>query len=452
MSAPHRYLPQSEDETKAMLAAVGVARVEDLFASIPERLRLRAPLEVPGPLAEADLLARMAALASENSLPQPGLQFLGAGAYRHFAPALVDHLVSRAEFYSSYTPYQPEISQGTLQSVFEYQTLIAQLTGLPVANASMYEGASTLAEAVLMAERVTPRGRVVVSDAVHPEYLRVVRTYVANMEITVDTFGSRPDGSADPEAARRALETRASALVVQHPNFLGCLEDVSAMAAAARQAGAVLVVVVNEPVALGLLKPPGAQGAGIVLGEGQGLGVPLSYGGPYLGFLAAASAYMRQMPGRLVGEARDVDGRRGYVLTLAGREQHIRREKATSNICTNEGLCALTAAIFMATLGKGGLMDLARQNHARAAYAAMRVGAVRGCSLPHAAPFFNEFVVRLPIPAADAVEALGARGIAAGVPLGRYLPGRERDLLVAVTETNPRAAIDRLADELGRLA
>jgi glycine dehydrogenase subunit 1 len=452
MASAHRYLPQSEDERTAMLGAVGAARIEDLFASIPERLRLRKPLDVPGPLAEMDLVAWMTACASGNRLPEPGAQFLGAGAYRHFAPALVDHLISRTEFYSSYTPYQPEISQGTLQAVFEYQTLIGQLTGLPVANASMYEGASTLAEAVLMAERVTPRGRVVVSDGVHPEYLRVVRTYVANMEIAVDTFGARPDGGADPQAARQALETRASALVIQHPNFLGCLEDVEAMAAAASQAGAVLIVVVTEPVSLGILKPPGSQGAGMVLGEGQGLGVPLSYGGPFLGFLAAGPAYMRQMPGRLVGEARDVDGRRGYVLTLATREQHIRRAKATSNICTNEGLCALTAAIFMAALGKRGLMELARQNHARAAYARERIGAAKGCALPHAAPFFNEFVVRLPIPAAQAVEALAAKGIAAGVPLARYFRERDRDLLVTVTEMNPRAEIDRLAAELGRLA
>jgi glycine dehydrogenase subunit 1 len=303
-----------------------------------------------------------------------------------------------------------------------------------------------------MAERVTPRGRVVVSDGVHPEYLRVVRTYVANMEIAVDTFGARPDGSADPQAARQALETEASALVIQHPNFLGCLEDVEAMAAAARKARAVLIVVVNEPVSLGLLKAPGSQGAAIVLGEAQGLGVPLSYGGPFLGFLAAGPAYLRQMPGRLVGEARDVDGRRGYVLTLATREQHIRREKATSNICTNEGLCALTAAIFMAALGKRGLMDLARQNHARAAYARERIAAAKGCTLPHAAPFFNEFLVRLPISAGEVVETLAAKGIAAGVPLARYFPERDRDLLITVTEMNPRAEIDRLATELGRLA
>jgi glycine dehydrogenase subunit 1 len=452
MAPPHRYLPQSDGERDAMMRAIGVARASDLFASIPASLRLQAPPDVPGPLAEMDLQAEMAARAAENQVPEPRLQFLGGGAYRHFAPSAVDHLVSRTEFYSSYTPYQPEISQGTLQAVFEYQTLIAQLTGLDIANASMYEGASSLAEAVLMAERMTPRGRVLISDRVHPEYLQVVRTYLANMGVAVETFSSRADGTADPEAARRALATPASALVIQHPNFLGCLEEVTALAEAAHEAKAALIVTVTEPLAMALLRSPGSQGADVVVGEGQGLGVPLSYGGPYLGFLAARTAYLRQMPGRLVGEAKDVDGRRGYVLTLSTREQHIRREKATSNICTNEGLCALTAAIYMAALGGEGLRTLARQNHARAAYARERLAAIRGCSMPHAAPFFNEFVVRLPGPAARAVEALAGKGIAAGIPLSRYVADRDRDLLVAVTEMNPKAAIDRLADEIGRLA
>ncbi|HKQ97693.1 MAG TPA: aminomethyl-transferring glycine dehydrogenase subunit GcvPA [Candidatus Polarisedimenticolia bacterium] len=451
MAPPHRYLPQSDAEREEMLRAVGVAQAADLFASIPASLRLTKPLDVPGPLAEMDLQAEMAARAAENRVGDPRLQFLGGGAYRHFAPSAVDHLVSRTEFYSSYTPYQPEITQGTLQAVFEYQTLIAQLTGLDIANASMYEGASSLAEAVLMTERVSPRGRVLISDRVHPEYLQVVRTYLANMEIAVETFGGRADGTSDPDAARKALATPASALVVQHPNFLGCLEEVEAMAAAAHEAKAALIVTVNEPLSMALLKSPGSQGADVVVGEAQGLGVPLSYGGPYLGFLAARATYLRQMPGRLVGEAKDVDGRRGYVLTLSTREQHIRREKATSNICTNEGLCALTAAIYMASLGGVGLRDLARQNHARAAYARERLAAVKGVTMPHTAPFFNEFVVRLPGSAARAVETLAGLGIAAGIPLSRYVADRDRDLLVAVTETNPRTAIDRLADEIARL-
>jgi len=452
--AAHRYLPLSDAERDEMLRAIGLKSADDLFASIPKRLRLGGALDVPGPLAEMDLVAEMAARAGENILPDPRSQFLGAGAYRHFAPAVVDHLLSRTEFYSSYTPYQPEISQGTLQAVFEFQTLICQLTGLDLSNASMYEGASTLAEAILMAERTAPRGRVVLSDRLHPEYAQVVRTYLANMGIVLDIMEHGRDGAADLVAARQALEGKASALVVQHPNFFGCLEEVEALAAVAHQAGAFLIVVVTEPIALGLLKPPGEQGADIVLGEGQGLGVPLSYGGPYLGFLAARQSFLRQMPGRIVGEARDVDGRRGYVLTLATREQHIRREKATSNICTNEGLCALTAAIFMAALGKSGVMELARHNRAKAAYARERIAAARGCSIPYAEPFFNEFVVRLPVPAAAAVRRLAERGIACGVPLSRYFADKrqERDLLVCVTEINPRGEIERLADELGRLA
>ncbi len=454
MPDTHRYLPLSAEERAEMLRAVGLQRAADLFASIPEKLRLKGALDVPGPMAEMDLLTEMTSRAAENRIPEVGAQFLGGGAYRHFVPALVDHLISRTEFYSSYTPYQPEISQGTLQAVFEYQTLICQLTGLDISNASMYEGASTLAEAILMAERLSPRGRVVISDRVHPEYLQVSRTCLANMEIAIETFSHRPDGSADPQAARRALESPASAIVVQHPNFFGCLEEVEALAAVAKQAGAFLIVVVTEPLALGLLKAPGSQGADMVLGEGQGLGVPLSFGGPFLGFLAARTSFLRQMPGRLVGQAKDVDGRRSYVLTLSTREQHIRREKATSNICTNEGLCALTASIFMATLGKRGLMELARRNRQLAAYARQRLGKAPGCSLPYAAPFFNEFVVRLPVPAAAAVEQLAGRGLLAGLPLSRYFKTKadERDLLVCVTEMNPRSAIDRLADEMGRLA
>ena len=451
MSGVHRYLPLSEAERAEMLRAAGFDRAEDLFASIPANLRLKGALDVPGPMAEQDLLADLTGRAAENRVPDPRAQFLGGGAYRHYQPSIVDHLISRTEFYSSYTPYQPEISQGTLQAVYEYQTLICQLTGLDLSNASMYEGASSLAEAILMADRLAPKKRAVLSDRLHPEYAQTVRTYLAHIGVEVTTFGHRPDGTADPQAARQALAQGASALVIQHPNFFGCVEEVEALAAAAKQAGAHLVVAVTEPVSLGLLKPPGAQGADIVVGEAQGLGVPLSFGGPFLGFLAARTAFMRHMPGRLVGEAKDVDGRRGYVLTLSTREQHIRREKATSNICTNEGLCALTASIFMATLGKRGMMDLARHNHAKAAYARTRLEAVKGLSFPEPAPFFNEFVVRLPGSAAEAVQRLAGKGILAGIPLSRYFKDRERDLLVCVTEMNPKAEIDRLADEIGRI-
>jgi glycine dehydrogenase subunit 1 len=452
MGDGHRYIPASDADREAMLREMGVAGIDDLFASIPAALRLKGPLPLAPALSEQELLEEMSRRAEDSRVPEPGAQFLGGGAYRHYSPALVDHLISRTEFYSSYTPYQPEISQGTLQAIFEYQTMICQLTELEVSNASMYDGASALAEAVLMAERTTRGGRVVLSDRVHPEYLQVCRTYLANLDVAIATFGHRADGSADPEAARRALrEGKTSAVVVQHPNFFGCLEEIEAFAAAARESKTHLIVAVTEPISLGLLKGPGRQGADVVVGEGHSFGVPLSYGGPYLGFMAARQAFLRNMPGRIVGETRDVDGRRGYVLTLSTREQHIRREKATSNICTNEGLCALAASIFMAVLGRTGLRELAEHNHAKAAYARRKIAAVKGCSLPYAAPTFNEFTVRLPVPAEQAVRLLLDRGLVPGVPLSRYFPGMERDLLVCVTETNPRDEIDRLADELGRL-
>jgi glycine dehydrogenase subunit 1 len=451
MSDANRYIPISDDDRAAMLRSIGIGSIDDLFNSIPAGLRLRGDLDIPGPLSELELIAAFADRAADNDAFDPRSQFLGGGAYRHFAPAVVDHLISRTEFYSSYTPYQPEISQGTLQAIFEYQTLICQLTELDISNASMYEGASALAEAVLMVERMKRRRRVVLSDRLHPEYLGVVKTYLAQLDVEVDTFGHGEDGAADPEAAARALARPASALVVQHPNFFGCLEEVESLAAAAHDAGADLIVTVTEAVALGLLQGPGRQGADVVAGEAQSLGVPLTYGGPYLGFMAARQSFLRNMPGRLVGESADVDGRRGYVLTLSTREQHIRREKATSNICTNEGLCALTAAIFMATVGRSGLREMARQCRAKAAYARERIAAAPGCSLPYAATFFNEFVVRLPVPAGEAVRRLGESGIVPGIPLSRYFPECANDLLVCVTEMNPRAAIDRLADGLGKL-
>jgi glycine dehydrogenase subunit 1 len=452
MGGGHRYIPVSDADREEMLRAIGVDGIGDLFSSIPESLRLKGPLEVGGPLSEMELMEVLASRARANRLPEAAAQFLGGGAYRHAAPALVDHLIGRAEFYSSYTPYQPEISQGTLQAIFEYQTLICQLTELDISNASMYEGASAVAESVMMSERLNRRGRVVLSEGLHPEYSQVTRTYLNAADVSLVPCGGRPDGTVDPESARRALAGTASALVIQHPNFFGCLEDVQTLAGLARDAGAHLIVAMSEPVALGLLKGPGGQGADIVCGEAHSFGVPLSFGGPYLGFLAARQSFLRGMPGRIAGEAVDVDGRRGYVLTLSTREQHIRREKATSNICTNEALCALAASIYLAVLGRTGLRELAEHNHAKAAYARRRFAALRHCRIPHAAPIFNEFVVRLPVSAESAVRALADRGILPGVPLSRYIPEREKDLLVCVTEVNPKPEIDRLVDAIGSLA
>jgi len=440
-----RYIPSSPGERRRLLKAIGLENAEQLFESIPADFRLQRPLDLPEPMAEADLVEHLRALSRKNLDPHDSAVFLGGGAYRHFIPAVVDHLISRSEFYSSYTPYQPEISQGTLQSIFEFQTLICQLTSLDVSNASLYDGASALGEGILLAHRARRRKKVVAAETVHPEYLKVASTLTSHLGIRIEKSPARPDGCADPDRIASSLDAETAALVIQQPNFFGRLEDVEAMAAAARKAGALLIVVVNEGVSLGLLKGPGSQGADVVLGEAQSFGVPLSFGGPYLGFMAVRSNWVRELPGRLVGQAQDAAGRIGYVLTLATREQHIRREKATSNICTNQGLCMLAATIFLATLGKQGMRDLAEQNLARAEYAKSILARIPGCRIPLGGPTFNEFVLELPVEAKPVHRALLNRGIVAGLPLSDHFPGRKKDLLLAFTEMNGKEAIDRLA-------
>ncbi len=443
-----RYIPSSPEERRRLLRAVGLERSEQLFESIPAEFRLKRPLNLPAPMAEADLVGHLRGLARKNLDPHASAVFVGGGAYRHFIPAVVDHLISRSEFTTSYTPYQPEVSQGTLQSIFEFQTLICQLTSLDVANASLYDGASALGEGILLAHRFKRRKKIVAAETVHPEYLRVASTLTSHLGIVIERVPCLPDGAADPDRIARSLDPETAALVIQQPNVLGRLEEVEAMAEAAHRCGALLLVVVNEAVSLGLLKGPGSQGADVVLGEAQSCGVPVSFGGPYLGFMAVRSACIRELPGRLVGQARDAAGRTGYVLTLATREQHIRREKATSNICTNEGLCMLSATIFLATLGKQGMRDLAEQNRSRAEYARGKVAAIRGCRLPHPGPIFNEFVLELPVPAGPVHSALFGKGIVAGIPLAEFFPERKNQLLLAVTEVNGREEIDRLARSL----
>ncbi|HYY41388.1 MAG TPA: aminomethyl-transferring glycine dehydrogenase subunit GcvPA [Pyrinomonadaceae bacterium] len=448
-----RYIPNSPAERTEMLRTVGLEAPEDLFSSIPADLLLRAPLNTPRALAEPELLAYFETLAARNTAARRP-SFLGAGAYAHYAPTIIDALIQRAEFFTAYTPYQPEVSQGTLQAIFEFQTLICQLTGMEVANASMYDGSTSVAEAVLMAERVTRRNKVLVSPALHPEYLHVTQTYVTHAGIELqqaaldDATGlTNLDGGAQ-------LDEHTAAVVVQAPNFFGCVEDLQALAERAHKVGALLVVAVTESMSLGLLRAPGASGADIVVAEGQSFGVPLSFGGPYVGLFATRERYARQLPGRLVGVAHDKEGRRGFVLTLATREQHIRREKATSNICTNEGLIALAATIYMETLGRKGLQEVAVQCAQKAAYAARQIGALAGFSLPYSAPRFNEFVVRAPRAADELLRRLAAeRNITGGLALARYFPGRPNDLLVCVTELNTRAEIDALVaglKELGR--
>jgi glycine dehydrogenase subunit 1 len=442
-----RYIPNSPEERQEMLRGLGLGSAAELFDSIPADIVLREPLKTPAALSEIELLERFEALASKNAAARRP-SFLGAGAYSHYAPTIIDSLIQRSEFFTAYTPYQPEISQGTLQAIFEFQTLVCQLTGMDVANASMYDGSTAMAEAVLMAERVTRRQRVLVSGAVHPEYLRVTETYVAHAGIELGRL------EVDEETGRTAvdaspLDDKVAAVVVQSPNFFGCVEDLKAFADKVHSAGALLVVVVTEAASFGLLRSPGACGADIVVAEGQSFGVPVSYGGPYVGLFATREKYARQIPGRLAGVAFDKEGRRGFVLTLATREQHIRREKATSNICTNEGLIALAATIYMTTMGRRGIQEVAAQCAQKAAYARKAISSIEGYAVPYSAPVFNEFVVRAPSDATALLRRLASEhNVTGGLPLGRYFPERANDILVCVTETNKRADIDALVAAL----
>ncbi len=434
-----------------MLRTVGLDTAADLFSSIPENMRLRGHLNVPAAISEMELLKGFEERAARNTAARRP-SFLGAGAYSHYSPTVVDHLIQRSEFFTAYTPYQPEISQGTLQAIFEFQTLVCQLTGMDVANASMYDGSTGLAEAVLMAERITRRKKVAVASSVHPEYLEVANTYVQHYGIDLQYLGFDGATGQISNEALESLDDQTAALVVQSPNFFGCLEEVKALSERAHAVGALLIVAVTESISFGLLRSPGSCGADIVVAEGQSFGIPLSFGGPYLGLFATREKYARQIPGRLVGEAFDKDGRRGFVLTLATREQHIRREKATSNICTNEGLIALAGTIYLETMGRRGLQEVAQQCAQKAAYTARRISELKGFSLPFNAPRFNEFVVRAPVEAAGLLKRLGSeKNITGGLALSRYYTDRPNDFLVCVTETNSRAEIDALIDGLASL-
>ena len=443
-----RYIPNSPEERAEMLHQIGLGSAEELFDSIPKDLRLSRDLKTPAALSEIELLAGFDQLASRNAgAGRPS--FLGAGAYQHYSPTVVDHIISRSEFFTAYTPYQPEISQGTLQAIFEFQTLVCQLTGLEVANASMYDGSTALAEAVLMAERVTKRSKVVACGAIHPEYLEVINTYVQHAGIELVQADADPATGQAPANIAELLDDKTAALVVQSPNFFGCIEDVTALAERAHAVGALMVVAVTEAISFGLLKSPGACGADIVVAEGQSFGVPLSFGGPYVGLFATRDKYARQIPGRLVGEAYDKQGRRGFVLTLATREQHIRREKATSNICTNEGLIALAATVYLETMGRRGLREVAEQCAQKAAYTAKCIAKIPGFSIRHTAPRFNEFVVSGPAPAKELLSRLASeRKITGGLALSRYYKDRPKEFLVAVTELNSRAEIEALVHAL----
>ena len=441
-----RYIPNSPEERSEMLSAVGLSSAKELFRSIPESVQLNRALEITEPLAESEVIAAMEDMASKNTgATKPS--FLGGGVYSHFSPTIVDHLIQRSEFFTSYTPYQPEIAQGTLQYIFEFQTLVCQLTGMEVANASMYDGSTAMAEAYLMAQRVTRRDKIVVATSVHAEYREVAKTYAQHGDTEIVEIGY--DDKTGRVIGLEALDDKTAALVVQSPNFFGCIEDLKALADAAHAVGALFVVVVTEAISFGLLKTPGECGADIVVGEGQSWGVPMGFGGPHVGLFATQEKFVRQMPGRLCGVAYDKNGNRGFVLTLSTREQHIRREKATSNICTNQGLIALAASIYMETMGKKGLQEVAVQNAQKAAYAARKISEIDGYSLPFSAPRFNEFVVRGPRPATEILESVRTGcGIIGGLALSRYYAGHDNDFLVCVTETNSKQQIDALAAAL----
>ncbi len=434
-----RYLPNSDSDRAAMIEAIGKKSVDELFDQIPADLRLRDRLNLPGPLSEPELLEFFEQASRESARDYVSL--LGAGAYAHYRPVVIDALILRGEFLTSYTPYQAEISQGNLQAMFEFQTLIAQLTGMDVANSSLYDGSTATNEAVLMAMRLTHRDRVVVARTVHPEYRQVIATYVQHQGVEVVETPYAPSGQIDLAALEAAVDDQTATVVVQSPNFFGALENWAAVAEAVHKCGALLVSVITEPLSLALVRPP--IEADIICGEAQSFGVPVAFGGPYVGFLATRERFIRQMPGRLVGETKDSQGRRGYCLTLATREQHIRREKATSNICTSQSLMALNATIYMCLLGKSGIRALAEQNLAKACYAADELGKVPGAAIPFRAPHFNEFVVKAPGDCGELLAALREEKIIGGLPLERFYPELKDHILVCVTEMVSRRALDR---------
>jgi glycine dehydrogenase subunit 1 len=436
-----RYLPLTASDRAEMLAAIGVASMDALFDDVPEAARLDGPVDLPPAMGEIEVERLVSRVAARNVAAGSVPFFIGGGVYRHHIPAAVDHLIQRGEFLTSYTPYQPEISQGTLQYLFEFQTQVALLTGMEVANASLYDGATACAEAVMMANRVTGRRKAVLSGELHPHYREVCETYARFVGFEVSA--EEPFEGEDPA---RLVDRDTSCLVVQNPDVFGEVRDYSALARTCHDTGALLVVVVTEMLSLGAVRPPGDMGADIVAAEGQSFGNALSFGGPHVGLFATRERLVRQMPGRLVGQTVDADGRRGWVLTLSTREQHIRRERATSNICTNSGLCALAFTIHLALLGETGLTRLARLNHAAAVALAERLERVPGIGLLNRT-FFNEFTLRLPRPAAEVVEALAGKGVLAGVPVSRFYPENAAIadlLLVAATEMTATEDMDRL--------
>jgi len=435
------FIPNTDDDRRAMLAAIGVKNFEELLSNIPESARFKGELNLPIAHSEFEVTEALRRLAGRNANVSTHVSFLGGGAYDHYVPAAVGHLLLRPEFFTAYTPYQPEVAQGTLQVIYEFQSMICELTGMYVANASMYDGGSALAEAVLMAHAATGRKKIVLSNAVHPNYRRIVRTYSHGLALSPVEMDVAKKGVTEVSAVAAAMDNQTAALVVQHPNFFGNLENVHELAEWAHRHEALFIVSV-DPISLAILEPPGSYGADIVVGEGQCFGGSLNYGGPYLGIFATTEKNLRRMPGRIAGVTVDAQGRRGFTLTLQTREQHIRREKATSNICTNQALLATAATIYLSLMGKEGLREVAEHSAQKAHYLAEQLGTVPGCRLAYDTPFFKEFVVKLPKPAKQEIAQLIEKKILAGINLGQFYSGMDDCLLVAVTEKRTRPEMD----------
>jgi len=433
-----------------MLRAIGVACVEDLFADIPEPIRRHSTLKLPKALSEMELVSYLRSLAAQNTCADDVPYFLGAGMYDHFSPAVVRHVITRSEFLTSYTPYQPEVSQGTLQSIYEFQSAICALTGMEMANASIYDGASALAEAVIMATAIRKRERVLLPTNLHPSYRKVVETYCRGLQVKLLTTPHH-NGVQDVDWLEDNIDDSVAAVVVQHPNFFGCLEPVEAISAAAHRVGALLIAVVN-PISLGVLKPPGEYEADIAVGDGQPLGIPMSFGGPTFGLFTCRREFARYLPGRVVGATVDQEGNRGFVLTLQTREQHIRREKATSNICTSQQLMALAATVYLCAMGPNGLRQVAMLSCRKAHYLCQQITSLEGFERCFGGHFFNEFAVRCPVPVGEVNRALRGGGIIGGYDLSRDFPELPRTMLLAVTEKRSRAEMDRLVEQLTRLS
>ncbi|NLS44372.1 MAG: aminomethyl-transferring glycine dehydrogenase subunit GcvPA [Firmicutes bacterium] len=440
------YVPHTKEDRSEMLSAIDVSSVDQLFADVPLEIKLDRDLNLPAAMSELELMNYMSELAGKNISTDQVVSFLGAGVYDHYVPSAVKHIISRSEFYTSYTPYQAEVSQGMLQAIFEYQTLMCELTGMDISNASLYDGATGVAEAAMMSSRITRKQRIIISQTVHPDYRTTLKTYAHNLDFDVEEIPFK-DGITDFEALKELISNETACVIVQNPNFFGYIENMEIASEIAHKEKALFVACV-DPISLGILASPGEYGADIAIGEGQALGIPMGFGGPHLGFITCQKKHMRQMPGRIAGETSDNKGRRGYLLTLQAREQHIRRERATSNICSNQALCALAATVYLSWLGKQGIKELAEMCLQKAHYACEKLSLVPGLKRKHSAPFFKEFVMKMPLDPEKISSDLISANILGGLPLKRFYPALSDSMLIAVTEKRTKEEIDMLCRAL----